>query len=131
MCSDELQQRRTRLARKSLLGEDLNYLDRSIAAIDDKESARDFLQTIEDFMSRKAHELAAVRKRLGLPEGLQKNQRSKSSLSKVESKFQQGSDLNGKLILFSERSQRARGAYGKDIEIDSSSVHWGVSGKVR
>ena len=86
MCSDQLQQRRTQLARKSLLGEDLEYLDRSIAAIDDKESARDFLQTIEDFMSRKAYELAAVRKRLGLPEGLEKTHRPKSRLSQAESK---------------------------------------------
>ena len=87
MCSDQLQQRRNNLARKSLMGEDLEYLDRSIAAIDDKESARDFLQSIEDFMSRKSHELATVRKRLGLPEGLQKNHWPKSSLSKAESKF--------------------------------------------
>ncbi len=87
MCSDQLQQRRNNLARKSLMGEDLEYLDRSIGAIDDKESARDFLQSIEDFMSRKAHELATVRKRLGVPEGLQKNHWPKSSLSKAESKF--------------------------------------------
>lgn len=86
MCSDQLQRRRTALARKSLLGENLEYLDRSVAAIDDKESARDFLQTIEDFVSRKAHELAAVRKRLGVPEGLQKNHWPKSSLSQAESK---------------------------------------------
>lgn len=86
MCSDQLQRRRTDLARKSLLGENLEYLDRSIAGIDDKESARDFLQTIEDFVSRKAHELAAVRKRLGVPEGLQKNHWPKSSLSQAESK---------------------------------------------
>lgn len=75
------------LARKSLMGEDLEYLDRSIGAVDDKESARDFLQSIEEFMTRKAHELAAARKRLGVPEGLQKNQRAKASLSHAESKF--------------------------------------------
>lgn len=85
MCSDQLQQRRILLARKSLMGEDLEYLDQSIAAIDDKESARDFLQSIEDFMSRKANELAAARKRLGVPEGLQKNHWPKSNLSKAES----------------------------------------------
>lgn len=85
ICSDQLRQRRTNLARKSLMGEDLEYLDRSIAAIDDKECARDFLQTIEDFTSRKAHELAAARKRLGVPEGLHKNHWPKSSLSQAES----------------------------------------------
>ena len=87
MCSDQLQQRRKSLARKSLLGQDLDYLDRSVAAIDEKESARDFLQDIEEFMSRKAHELAAVRKRLKVPEGLQKNHWPKSHLSQNESKF--------------------------------------------
>ena len=87
MCNDQLQQRRTKLARKSLLGQDLDYLDRSVAAIDEKESARDFLQTIEDFLFRKAHELAAIRKRLKVPEGLQKNHWPKSSLSQAESKF--------------------------------------------
>ena len=75
------------LARKSLMGEDLEYFDQSIAGIDDKESARDFLQNIEEFLTRKAHELAAARKRLGVPEGLQKNQWPRSSLSQAESKF--------------------------------------------
>ena len=69
------------------MGEHLEYHDRSIAAIDDKESARDFLQSIEDFMYRKAHELAAVRKRLGVPDGLQKSHWPKSSLSQADSKF--------------------------------------------
>ena len=86
MCNDQLQERRTKLARKSLLGEDLEYNDESIAAIDDKESARDFLQTIEDFMSQKAYELAAVRKRLGVPDGLQRNHWPKCGLSRAQSK---------------------------------------------
>ena len=94
VCSEQLQPRRTKLARKSLMGEDLEYTDRSTAAIDDKESARDFLQTIEEFMIKKAHELAAARKRLGVPEGLQKNHWAKSNLSKVESKFRQASWRN-------------------------------------
>ena len=76
------------------MGEDLDYMDRSTAAIDEQESARDFLQTIEEFMIKKAHELAAARKRLGVPEGLQKNHWPKSNLSKVESKFWQASWRN-------------------------------------
>lgn len=88
VCSDQLEQRRTNLARKSLMGEDLGYLDRSIAAnVDDQESARDYLQTIEDFMYRKAHELAAARKRLGVPEGLERNHWPKSRLSQAASKL--------------------------------------------
>ena len=73
------------------MGQDLEYLDRSIAGIDDKESARDFLQSIEEFMTRKACELAAARKRLGVPEGLQRNQWPKSSLSQAESKLRHAS----------------------------------------
>lgn len=70
------------------MGEDLGYLDRNIAAnIDDKESARDFLQSIEDFMGRKAHELAAARKRLGLPTGLERDHWPKSKLSQAASKL--------------------------------------------
>lgn len=69
----------------SILGEVLEYLDRSLHGIDDKESARDFLQSIEDFATRKAHEAAAARKRLGMPGGLQKNL-GKHSLSQAKSK---------------------------------------------
>ena len=69
----------------SILGEVLEYLDRSLHGIDDKESARDFLQSIEDFATRKAHEAAAARKRLGMPGALQKNL-GKHSLSQAKSK---------------------------------------------
>ena len=97
-CSDQLQRRRNNLPRKSLLGEDLDYFDTRTAAIDDKESAREFLQTIEDFMSRKAHELAAVRKRLGMPEGLQRSSWPKSSLSQAPGKLWHASSQNRTLI---------------------------------
>lgn len=82
MCSEQLGSRRSDLARKSSTGQELEYLDRSMTGIDDNESARDFLQTIEDFTTRKAHEAAALRKRLGIPEGLQKNQ-TKHTLSRA------------------------------------------------
>lgn len=92
VCSDRLEHRRKNLVRKSSMGEDLGYLDRRIAAnIDDKESARDFLQSIEEFMGRKAHELAAGRKRLGLPTGLEKDHWPKSKLSQAAGKLRQAS----------------------------------------
>ena len=73
LCAEKLKGRRANLARRSATGADLEYYDQSIAGIDDRESARDFLQTIEDFATRKAHEAAAARKRLKLPEGLSKS----------------------------------------------------------
>ena len=87
MCTEQLRSHRSDLARTSLMGEELEYLDRSHHGIDDKESARDFLQFIEDFASRKAHESAKLRKRLGVPEGLQKNL-GQHSLTKAKSKSQ-------------------------------------------
>ena len=88
MCTEQLRSHRSDLARKSLLGEELDFLDQSLHGIDNKESARDFLQSIEDFASRKAHEAAKVRKRLGMPEGLQ-NHLGKHSLTQAKSKSQQ------------------------------------------
>lgn len=64
----------------------MEYNDKSVDGIDANESARDFLQAIEDFTTRKAHEGAAVRKRLGVPDGLQKNQ-ARQSLAKGKSKY--------------------------------------------
>jgi hypothetical protein len=60
----------------------MEYDDKTADGIDANESARDFLQTIEDFTTRKAHEAAAIRKRLGLPDGLQKNQARQFGQSK-------------------------------------------------
>ncbi|KAL6721212.1 DNA-directed RNA polymerase III subunit C1 (rpo31) [Lecanora helva] len=73
--STQLAPHRARLIRKNARNIELNYLDRSDDGIDDKESARDFLQSIEDFTSRKAQEAAAIRKRLGVSDGIQKSQR--------------------------------------------------------
>lgn len=66
------------LARKSLLGKDLEYGDRSANGVDDLESARDFIQSIEDFVSRKAQERTYTRDRLGLPEDTEKHKRTKA-----------------------------------------------------
>ena len=74
LCTEQLNSRRMSLARKSATGQSLDYLDESAAGVDDNESARDFLQTIENFTSRKAHEASALRKRLRMPDGLQKDQ---------------------------------------------------------
>ncbi len=74
LSSQQLSSHRSRLGRKNTRDVELEYLDRSVDGIDDKESARDFLQSIEDFTTRKAHEAANLRKRIGLPECLRKDE---------------------------------------------------------
>ena len=68
----KLESHRSRLVRRNVRDMELEYLDRSLDGIDNKESARDFLQSIEDFTNRKAYEAAAMRKKLGAPDGLEK-----------------------------------------------------------
>ena len=75
ICKDALSQNRGRLLRQPLV-DDLMKIDSTEAtseAIDELDSVRDFLDTIENFIQQKAQRIAAARKRLGLPEGLRKN----------------------------------------------------------
>ena len=51
----------------------LDYSDRSVVGIDQMESARDFLDSIEDFLQTKAHTQACAREKLGMPSGTSKN----------------------------------------------------------
>ena len=67
---DRVESKKEDLIRRSLTGVDLPYLASDDHAVDDKESGRLFVQSIEDFVSKKAHDAAAVRTRLGVPEGL-------------------------------------------------------------
>ena len=78
MTEKQLAKHRSRLVRKNARNQELDYLNRSDDGTDDKESARDFLRSIEDFTSRKADEAAVLRKKMGLPEGLQENQGNQS-----------------------------------------------------
>lgn len=70
MCNHLLSGERAKLARYSPDGRLLDYLDRSDYGIDHMESARDFLQSIQDFVYRKAHELAKARTKMGIHDGL-------------------------------------------------------------
>lgn len=56
--------------RLSATGVQLGYLDRSDAGIDQLESVRDFLQSIEDYVHGKARALAVARERKGVSSGL-------------------------------------------------------------
>lgn len=70
VCDELLSKERLKLVRYSPDGKILDYLDNSDAGIDHKESARDFILSIENFVHRKAHELAAARRKMGIPQGL-------------------------------------------------------------
>ena len=57
VCEEMLSKERAKLERKDLLNKELGYMDRSYHGIDQHESARDYLQSIEDFVQIKAERL--------------------------------------------------------------------------
>lgn len=73
-CEKLLSKERKKLTRLSSTGVKLDYLDRSDAAIDQLESVRNFLQSIEDYLYGKAQALAVARERKGLSPGLSKDE---------------------------------------------------------
>lgn len=70
ICDDLLSHEQSKLARLSLDGTVLDYWDKSDTGVDHKESARDFVQSIQDFIYDKAKLLAAARQKRGIPKGL-------------------------------------------------------------
>lgn len=70
ICDDLLSHERSTLTRLSLNGTVLDYSDESDTAVDHKESARDFVQSIQDFVYDKAKMLADARHKRGIPKGL-------------------------------------------------------------
>ncbi len=59
-----LESERAKLGRFTLVGEHLDYRDKSDHGVDQLESARDFLDTLESFIRGKASRLARVRKQV-------------------------------------------------------------------
>lgn len=57
VCEEMLSTERAKLSRKDLLGKELGYADRSDHGIDQFESARDFLDSIEQYVQTKAERL--------------------------------------------------------------------------
>lgn len=53
----------------------LDFNHRTTDVIDELDSVRDYLDTIERFIHQKARNVAAARKRLGLTEGLTPNEK--------------------------------------------------------
>ncbi|EEH50345.1 DNA-directed RNA polymerase III core subunit RPO31 [Paracoccidioides brasiliensis Pb18] len=60
LCQSLLAKERASLDRYDLMGNRLDYMDRSDNGIDQLESARDYLQSIEDYISSKAEKLRSI-----------------------------------------------------------------------
>lgn len=59
VCEEMLSKERAKLVRKDLLGNELDYMDRSDHGIDQHESARDFLESIKAYVQTKADKLSS------------------------------------------------------------------------
>ncbi|CAG8193984.1 unnamed protein product [Penicillium salamii] len=57
VCESMLEKERAKLTRKDLLGNSLGYMDRSDHGIDQFESARDFLDSIQEYVQKRADRL--------------------------------------------------------------------------
>ncbi|KAA8646534.1 hypothetical protein EYZ11_004827 [Aspergillus tanneri] len=57
VCEEMLSKERAKLVRKDLMGTELGYMDRSDHGIDQFESARDFLESIQQYVATKADKL--------------------------------------------------------------------------
>ena len=77
LCEELLGRERAKLQRMSLTGKKLDFNDASLRGADQWESARDFLDTVEDFVYGKALSQANLRKKLGLPSGMNKQEGSR------------------------------------------------------
>ena len=82
-CENLLRPEKDKYPRLSAEGRQMNHSDRTDAAVDQSESARDFLRSIEDFIQRKAHDVASARRKLGLPEGWKRTEKSNAARFKT------------------------------------------------
>ncbi|GAT27839.1 LOW QUALITY PROTEIN: DNA-directed RNA polymerase III largest subunit [Aspergillus luchuensis] len=57
ICEEMLSKERSKLVRKDLMGNELGYMDRSDHGVDQFESARDFLESIQQYVATKADKL--------------------------------------------------------------------------
>ena len=74
LCEDLLSNERAKLTRYSPDGNLMDYGSCSSVGVDQMESARDFLDSIEEFLHEKAHAQAAARTKLGMSLGLSKDE---------------------------------------------------------
>lgn len=67
--ANTLDPERAKLERFSLMGEKLDYKDQTDLGIDQFESARDFLDTIQNYLQIKCDKLAHIREKVGMDSG--------------------------------------------------------------
>ncbi len=85
LCGSLLKPERGRLQRRGLIkGEPLDYEDNSDYAIDEHESNRKFLETIDKHLTGLAEQLAKFREAAGLPAMLKKPQMSVAAIQRKE-----------------------------------------------
>lgn len=106
-CNDLLSPERLKYCRLSACGNPIEYLDQSDAGVDQKESGREFLKSIEDFVHRKADELAAARKRLGLSAGFEKREVSRRKNPVAVSKVKSATDATDRVAKLSRATLTA------------------------
>ena len=83
-----LKREKDKYTRRSFKGDQLEYFDRRNNAIGDMESGRDYVQSIEDFMKRKAEAIAKIRrKKFKVPDGLTKLSNSESRQNRESIRF--------------------------------------------
>ena len=86
VCQGLLSTDRDRLKRYSSIGKPLAYRDHSLAGTDQDESARDFLDSIEGFVTAKADSQIRTREILALPRGHLKSEVDREGKSKSSPK---------------------------------------------
>ncbi|KAL9602953.1 MAG: hypothetical protein Q9219_001478 [cf. Caloplaca sp. 3 TL-2023] len=86
ICKDALTLNQGRLLRQPLVDEQIEIKpsDQSKDDVDELDSVKDYLKTIEKYIQQKANRVAATRKKLGLPEGLETNDMSNLQGARVK-----------------------------------------------
>ena len=79
ICHSRLDQERAKHTRYSLMGEEIAYALTNDADVDQLESVRDFIDSIEEFLKKKTDAQVVSRKRLGLSSGVTETSQKKLS----------------------------------------------------
>lgn len=88
----------------------LDYRDCSLAGVDQMESARDFLDSIREFVHNKAQAQARGRERLGMSSAMSKN--DKTGWKHEDPKFQRMFFSISRLLSLMNHSERGSGFPG-------------------
>lgn len=123
ICNELLAHERSRYDRLSACGEPLDYGDERDAATDQYESARNFLQTIEDFVQRKSNELASTRVKRGASSGTEEGESVKSKQPSKQGKSHHLNLTGVVLTVISGSSKTSYRTCRKVIQSDPRGLH--------